>query len=214
MSLFVILLGGELVATPRLMAQIAGARAIAADSGIVHAAALGMTPELWLGDFDSADEALFARYENVPRRTYPEDKAMTDGELAIAAALESGAGAFIFAGAFGGPRTDHGFLNMSAAISVAETGLPVMLTSGRQEGVPLVHGSNSFDYPAGTLFSVLPFTDLQGLTIRGAKWPLVEENVPFGSSLTMSNIVTGALEIHLDAGRALLLAHPDPASQF
>lgn len=214
MSLFVILLGGELVATPRLMAQVAGARAIAADSGIIHAAALGITPELWLGDFDSADEALFVRYESVPRKAYPEDKAMTDGELAIAAALESGASAFIFAGAFGGPRTDHGFLNMSAAISVAETGLPVMLTSGRQEGVPLTHGVNRFDYAAGTLFSILPFTDLEGLTIRGAKWPLSEENVPFGSSLTMSNVATGPFEIRLDAGRALLLAHPDPASQF
>lgn len=42
MSLFVILLGGDLTVTPRLAAQVAGARAIAADSGIRHAAALGV----------------------------------------------------------------------------------------------------------------------------------------------------------------------------
>ncbi len=214
MSQFVILLGGDLVATPRLMAQVAGARVIAADSGILHAAELGITPELWLGDFDSADEGMFALYEHVPRRTYPENKAMTDGELAVAAAIDKGATALIFAGAFGGARSDHAFLHLAAAISVAETGLPVLLTSGRQEGRPLLRGVNRFDYPSGTLFSILPFTDLAGLTIRGAKWPLVEVEVPFGSSLTMSNVTTAALEIELGSGRALLVAHPDPAAQF
>ena len=91
MSTFVILLGGELHATPRLMSQVAGHRVIAADSGMEHAALLGVTPELWLGDFDSADEALFTIYPDVPREAFPQDKDMTDGELAIAEALRRGA---------------------------------------------------------------------------------------------------------------------------
>ena len=87
MSTFVILLGGELHATPRLMSQVAGHSVIAADSGMEHAALLGVTPEAWLGDFDSAGEALFDRYPDVPRMAFPQDKDMTDGELAIAEAL-------------------------------------------------------------------------------------------------------------------------------
>ena len=109
MSTFVILLGGELHATPRLMSQVAGHSVIAADSGMEHAALLGVTPEAWLGDFDSAGEALFDRYPDVPRMAFPQDKDMTDGELAIAEALKRGASAFILAGAFGGPRIDHAF---------------------------------------------------------------------------------------------------------
>ena len=58
MSTFVILLGGDLVVTERLRQQIAGARILAADGGIRHAAALGVDPELWLGDFDSTPEIL------------------------------------------------------------------------------------------------------------------------------------------------------------
>jgi thiamine pyrophosphokinase len=67
-----------------------------------------------------------------------------------------------------------------------------------------------FDYADGTLFSVLGFSDLSGLTVEGAKWPLNNVEVAFGSSLTISNEVRGRLRITLGGGRALLLAHPYP----
>ena len=49
-----------------------------------------------------------------------------------------------------------------------------------------------------------------GLGVTGAKWPLDDVEVPFGSSLTISNEVRGRLVVALGAGRALLLAHPYP----
>ena len=58
MNRFLILLGGDLVRTPRLDAQAAGARVIAADSGIRHAHARGVSPELWGGDFYSSGSSL------------------------------------------------------------------------------------------------------------------------------------------------------------
>ena len=42
MTRFAILLGGNLTVTPRLRQQLAGARVIAADSGMTHAAVLGV----------------------------------------------------------------------------------------------------------------------------------------------------------------------------
>ena len=53
MSKFAILLDGHLKVTARLEQQLSGARVIAADGGIVHANALKLSPELWIGDFDS-----------------------------------------------------------------------------------------------------------------------------------------------------------------
>ncbi|MGN6764170.1 MAG: thiamine diphosphokinase, partial [Rhizobiaceae bacterium] len=84
--------------------------------------------------------------------------------------------------------------------------------SGDQEGVPLPHETCRFDYPAGTMFSILAFSELRGLTVEGTKWPLDRVAVPFGSSLTLSNIVTGNLSVTLGEGRALLLAHLDATS--
>ncbi len=210
MSRFFILLGGELVRTPRIDAQLEGSRIIAADAGIGHAAMLGVTPELWVGDFDSVPENLPESYAAIPRETFPAEKDNTDGELAIAAALRRGATSLVLAGAFGGPRADHAFLHLALALRLAEEGTPTVLTSGAQEGHPLLPGTTAFDYEDGTLFSVLGFSELSGLTEVGAKWPLDRVEVAFGSSLTLSNEVRGSLRISLERGRALLLAHPYP----
>ena len=206
MSLFAILLGGDLTVTPRVSALVAGARVIAADSGVRHAGTLGVTPELWVGDFDSSSEADYAAYPDVPRETFPAAKDKTDGELAIDIGIGRGATRLIVVGAFGGPRADHAFLHLALAVRLAERGFEVTLTSGSQEGRPVVVGENRFDYPHGTLFSVLGFTDLSGLSIAGAEWPLDRIHMPFGSSLTISNKVSGDLAVTLASGRALLVA--------
>ena len=211
MSQFTILLGGDLTRTPLLERQIEGTRIIAADAGIGHAAMLGLTPELWVGDFDSIPQDLPGRLASVPRRTFPAEKDKTDGELAIEAAFDRGATSLILAGAFGGARADHAFLHLALAVRLAEGGTAVLLTSGAQEGVPLsCGGPREFDYADGTLFSILGFSAISGLTVEGAKWPLDRVEVAFGSSLTLSNEVKGRLRITLGSGRAMLLAHPYP----
>lgn len=209
MTRFAILLGGDLVATPRLAGQLEHTRVIAADSGIRHASVLGIVPELWTGDFDSVDDTLRQTHGDVPTEIFSADKDKTDGELAIDAALARGADELILVGAFGGARADHAFLHLAAALRLAEAGTACLLTSGQQEGTPLLAGTaRSFDYEDGTLFSVLPFSDLEGLTLSGAKWPLSDRSVPFGSSLTLSNEVRDKLSVTLQSGRALLIAHP------
>lgn len=209
-AIFAILLGGDLTVTPRLASQIEGARVIAADSGMKHATALGVTPELWTGDFDSVEDDLRAHHADVPTEIFPADKDLTDGEIAIEAALRRGARELLLVGAFGGARADHAFLHLAAALRLAESGVSCLLTSGTQEGTPLVAGrKQTFDYENGTVFSILAFSDLAGLTLSGAKWPLADYSVPFGSSLTLSNEVqTGGLIVRLAAGRAMLMAHP------
>lgn len=206
-SRFLILLGGDLSVTPALETFARTARVIAADGGIAHARALDVTPELWIGDFDSAtseDQTLFSA---VPRAEFPADKAKTDGELAVEAAIDRGARAMTLAGAFGGARFDHGFLHLVLAVRLAEGGIETRLTSGREEAVPLATGRDiAFDWPDGTRFSILALEDLKGLTVSGARWPLVQADIPFGSSRILSNLVSGQLSVRLEEGRALALA--------
>jgi thiamine pyrophosphokinase len=208
MTDFAILLGGRLIRTDRLDRQLRDARFIAADGGMAHAEALGVEPDLWVGDFDSTPTDLIERHPRVKRESYPAEKALTDGELAVAAALDAGADRLILVGALGGTRSDHGFAHLVHALSLAEQGRDVVLTSGDEEAYPLIAGRFSFDLPAGSLFSIIGFSDLTDLTIGNARYPLDDFALPFGSSRTISNVAEGAISLRLGAGRAMLLARP------
>ena len=67
---FAILLGGVLEIDDRVRALVDGARVIAADGGIAHARALGVRPEVWVGDFDSASSGMMEEFAATPRLSF------------------------------------------------------------------------------------------------------------------------------------------------
>ncbi|WP_411037448.1 thiamine diphosphokinase [Shinella sp. BYT-45] len=205
---FVVLLGGTLTATPRLHADMAGARFIAADSGMRHAAGLGVTPEIWVGDFDSTPAELIAAWPQIERQPYPAAKNETDGALAVSVATERGARRILLAGALGGERSDHALMHLIHAVSLEEEGFAVKLTSGEEEAWPLLPGSREIDLPRGSLFSILGLSPLAGLFIGNVRYPLADFSLPFGSSRTISNVAEGPVRLSLASGRAILIARP------
>ena len=205
---FTILLGGELRLTDRLRAAVSGSRFIAADGGMRHAIALGIEPELWVGDFDSTPADLLAAFPKVPKQPYPAAKAATDGEIAVSEAIDRGAVRLILAGAMGGERSDHAIQHLLYGVQLAEKGFDVLLTSGDEEAVPLLPGTLELTLPAGSLFSVLGFSDLIGLFIDNARYPLRDFHMPFGTSRTISNVAEGLVRFSLGSGRAIVLARP------
>lgn len=211
MTTFAILLGGDLTVTPRLKSQIRGARVIAADSGMMHAAALRLVPELWVGDFDSAGSELTMQYRDVPRETFPVEKDATDGAIAVAEAIRRGATSIVLLGGLGG-QTDHTAGLLGQSIAIARRGVACLLTSGVEEAWPLIGGRMLVDLPAETRLSIIPFTDLHGLDLAGVKWPLSRRDVPVGSTLTLSNVALGPVEIALSSGHGIAIAYPPQAA--
>ena len=207
-STFTILLGGELTLTERLREALEGSRFIAADGGMRHAATLGIEPELWVGDFDSTPPGLIEAQSAVPRQPYPAAKNETDGEIATAEALDRGAERLVLAGALGGERSDHALQHVFHALSLADRGVEVLLTSGAEEAVPLLPGRRLLDLPAGSLFSVIGFSELEVLDILNARYPLENFFLPFGSSRTISNVAKGPVAFSLKRGKAMIFARP------
>ena len=197
---FAVLLGGDITPTDRLREQVSGRRIIAADAGIRHARVLEVNVELWVGDFDSASPTDHEDYPSVERQTWPAAKDKTDGEIALDFALEHKPGSVLVVGAFGGRAahaTNHllmGFGHMCEFI----------LSSGTEEAQSIGHQLKP-DWPEGVTFSILAFDDLEGLTVKGARWPLNDVSVPSGSGWTLSNQVEGQLSISLKSGRAMLV---------
>jgi thiamine pyrophosphokinase len=204
---FAILLGGQVRPTARLAAQVKGARVIAADSGMAHAAPLGLVPELWVGDFDSASVALQADYATVPRLRFPSAKDVTDGEIAVEAALARGARRIILVGAFGG-QFDHALAHATLLLSLQTRGVSAMASSGNEEAWPLLDSLLLPDLPPGAGLSVIGLTSLVGLSISGVRWPLETRDVPRGASLTLSNTVTGPVMLSLRQGEAVVVVYP------
>ncbi|WP_158008598.1 motility associated factor glycosyltransferase family protein [Rappaport israeli] len=56
---------------------------VAVDGGMAHARRLAVVPQVWLGDFDSASQALRREYEQVQQLVFPTMKAETDLVLAL-----------------------------------------------------------------------------------------------------------------------------------
>lgn len=207
MSKFAILLGGEMTVTRRLRTQITGARVIAADSGIAHASSLGVVPELWVGDFDSAGSELAIQYAEVPREAFPSEKDATDGAIAIAAAKLRGASEFVLVGGLGG-QADHTLGHFGLILKLAHEGIPAILTSGIEEARAILPGNTELDLADGVRLSIVPFTDFHGLDFSGVKWPLAQRHVPLGDTLTMSNVAAGPVRISLREGYGIAIAYP------
>jgi thiamine pyrophosphokinase len=206
MTKCVVLLGGDITPSARLVTLCHGAMVIAADSGVRHAGALSLSVDCWLGDFDSTTPDMARHYAHLPRKVFPADKDKTDGELAIDEGIARGADQFVLVGAFGGARTDHALLHNFQALALARLGYDVVLTNGLEEAVPLLPGTNTFQLARDTQFSVIGFGPLHGVTIEGAKWPLTDRNVEIGSSLTLSNVALGPVTVSIKSGEALFIA--------
>lgn len=210
MTDFAILLAGPIEPTERLVRRVHERRVIAADAGMRHAGPLGLTPELWVGDFDSA-QFIPEAVDAIERLSFSRDKDQTDGEIAIETAIERGARNLLLVGALGGPRSDHAFAHLVLALRYAAAGFDVELFDGREEGRPLRPGVPCrLDLAAGTPFSVLKFTDISGLSIQGATYPLGGVDLPFTSILTQSNEALGPITVRIETGRAILLAQSRP----
>ena len=208
MSKYAILLSGPVVKTPRLIKQLSNARVIAADGGMAHAAALKLSPELWVGDFDSTPQALADQWHNVPRQTHPVGKDASDGELAISEALRRGATSLILVGGMGG-QLDHVLAHAGFLLALAKRGVEVMMTSGSEEAYGLVDELQVPDLKLGTRISVMPFTDLAGLSISGVKWPLSNHLVRLGTAHSLGNEVTGQVKLSLTSGSAIVVIYPN-----
>jgi len=204
----IILLDGEAAEEPWLTDLAKSAYVIAADGGIRHAALLDVEPDLWIGDFDSSGAEFRNRYKNVPLKEYSSDKVKSDGELAIEEALSLNPQKLILVGALGGKRTDHSFFNVLGALRFARkhTDTVFVLTGDGQIAMPLLPKQTlKLARACGTTLSIIPFSDLKGLTIEGVQWPLEQVDVELGSTHTLSNKLVSDANVLLVEGHAIAI---------
>jgi thiamine pyrophosphokinase len=190
---------------------------IAADGGAKHCRALGLTPHVVIGDFDSLSPADLAALGAAGTRIirHPARKEQTDLELALDLALAEGAKDILILGALGGRwdqtlanvllliRSDRWRVSRQQATKVATTNVRVRLLDGMQE-ISLLRGPGELALTgdAGDTVSLIPIGgDARGITTSGLEYPLRGENLIFGSTRGISNVMmAGQATISLTEG--------------
>lgn len=210
-----ILAGGTLHPSPQLhkiLANHPNPYVIAADSGLRHAKALGLVPDMLVGDFDSVAAEDLAAFATVPRQDHPAEKDFLDLELAVAIAQERGAERVLLLGATGA-RLDQSLTALLLALRLRSEGLQVSLHSGWQDVYPLRAGDmHRLQEAKGTVFSLLSMDVHQPavVTVTGTKYTITHTELAFGVGHGVSNVVVDKAEVQLEQGLALLIIEHYP----
>ncbi len=173
-------------------------RVIAADGGFARAEALGLEPDLLIGDLDSIDAVRVNEAERagVTVARAKADKDESDTELAVLEALRIGANRVTVLGALGGARPDHALANIWLLAHPALRGADVtLLDVGARMSIVTAPGAagdpvtRRLDGPIGATISLLPFGgDALGVTTDGFRYPLRDEPLTVGPARGLSNV--------------------------
>ncbi len=181
---------------------------IVADSGYDHAMARSIPVDLLIGDLDSiSDTGLsHARDSGVEIQEHSAQKAQTDLDLAVSAAVTRGADSIDIYGGEGG-RLDH---LLSAALSLANPAWGnVRIAWHTSSGVVRVATPSqllSVTVPVGQTVTLLPVGDAHSVTTSGLRWPLTDESLTRGVSRGVSNkAITNEVSIEVGQGAVLVI---------
>ncbi len=160
---------------------------IAADSGYTTAKRLGIAVDLLVGDFDSS--AFPEDYRGEAIRT-PAEKDDTDTMLAVRLALARGFTDITILGGLGG-RLDHTMANIQTLAYLLEHGAAGRIFTQDCEVRLLCAGEYQFPRRAGFTLSVFAYGGaLEGVTLRGVKYPLKNARITDGFPIGISNEIT------------------------
>ena len=174
---------------------------IAADGGYRYASALGITPDIVLGDFDSLG------YVPENSRVFPVEKDDTDAMLAVRCGLEQGYKDFVLYGTLDGPRLDHTIANLQTLQFLADRQATGFLV-GCNQIATVVH-SGCLVLPAtykGTVSVFCMGADARKVTIEGLKYTLQNGTLSAGFPLGVSNAFMGKnAKISVGEGSLLII---------
>ena len=173
---------------------------IAADGGLRHTQALGLQPDIILGDFDSLG------YIPADSRVYPVEKDDTDAMLAVRVGLERGCDFFQFYGAMDGPRLDHTMANFQTLAFLATHGARGVLIGRDHIAAVLSAETLAFPEEARGILSLFCLGAAAEVTIEGLHYPLDRGTLTPDFPLGVSNHFVGKparITVHTGLGLAL-----------
>ena len=175
---------------------------IAADGGYGSLCALGVRPDVVVGDFDSLNE--IPDHPHILR--LPRIKDETDMGYAINHALDLGYTRFLLLGGMGG-RLEHTIANLQLLAGLNRRGALGILYGNGQAAAVITNGRFTFPADLSGYCSVFCQSGAaQGVTIEGMKYPLFEDELTGDFPLGVSNEFLGVpATVSVEQGTLLLI---------
>ena len=186
-----IVAGGEIGDTAffqRRIEEVAPAAVVCADSGASHLKAVGLVPDLLVGDMDSIAGDTLRNFEKAGCRIvrHPRRKDETDTELAVYESLTLHPTEIWIWGAIG-KRLDHTLANLSLLYIGIQKGLLIKLIDPWCE-VFMINRQTDIDGKKGQTVSLFPVAGkVTGITLTGFEYPLSESVMEIGHPYGVSN---------------------------
>ncbi len=165
---------------------------ICADGGTRHALALGIQPNLIVGDMDSAEQEQLQAFQEagLPMELYSHDKDATDLELALDRAIGLKPEHILILAALGG-RLDQTLANITLLSDPRLQEPDVRLDDGIEE-VFLCRDQAQIRGKPGDLISLIPWQGpVSGIQTGNLRWPLENETLFPEKTRGLSNEMLG-----------------------
>ncbi len=179
---------------------------ICADGGSRHALAMGLRPDLIMGDVDSLDPVLGRNLEYIATdfMIFPPEKDKSDLELAMDHAIGLNPEEILLLGALGGSRADHTYANLLMLTVPHKAGIVTRIVGERQE-IRLMERELTVSGSPRDYISLFPLQgDVEGVYTEGLRYPLCGETLHFASTRSLSNEFT-SYEARITAESGLLI---------
>jgi thiamine pyrophosphokinase len=204
MSQVVVVIGGGPLSPRAITDVLHDATIIAADSGLDHAVAAGLKPNVLIGDLDSisAHGKMWAYAHELEIDQHPVDKEATDTELALVRAAATDAQHLLVFGALG-ERFDHALGTIAALGSPVLGGFETIRLILDSITIHVIHAGRSVDVD---LAQDAPFSLIalhgpcRGVDVTGARWELTDASFEPSSTRGISNEATGPLHVAVADG--------------
>ena len=164
---------------------------IGVDKGLDFLYRHNIRPDYIVGDFDSVNPEVVKYYkeeQNVPTKEFVPEKDFSDTEIAIKFAIDLRRQHVVIVGATG-TRLDHVWANIQSLKMGADEGFDVSILD-KNNRIRVFNESFTLkkEKAFGKYFSVFPLGGtVEGLTIKGAKYPLEFHSLEPYNSLSVSN---------------------------
>lgn len=165
---------------------------ICADSGYDSALKNGVKVNLLMGDMDSVKTDVTKE----EKLRFPTRKDFTDTELAVRRAVEMKPDEIVLLGCMG-TRADHTLANIFLLKYISEQGIKSCIAD---ENNKIYYYKDFFEInnSIGKTVSLIPITsEIHGITTKGMDYSLRGENLYFGESRGVSNVVVSQNAVYM-----------------